>query len=117
MAVAAVASKSLKGNDVHTPSSPMRDGSMRRSGMRKMTWRARLRNIDFPAFPMLWKNVVETIWNPTTQKAQKAWWNARDVTSMSVWSMVNARAIQGAAVSPPMAPTDTTAVPHATASQ
>ncbi len=62
-----VATTSDSGNDTHTPSRPNSPGSHSNKGIRKITCRERLRNIDLPAFPMLWKKAVEIIWNPTAQ--------------------------------------------------
>ena len=37
------------------------------NGIRNITCLMRLRNIDFPAMPMDWNRVVDTIWKPTGQ--------------------------------------------------
>ena len=88
-----VAITSLDGNESQTPSSPSRSGSVSRSGIRNITWRVRLRNIDFPALPIDWKKVVATIWKPTAQNASSDKESAREVTAISVGSVVNARAM------------------------
>ena len=54
------------GNDAHTPFNPKCLGNIKRKGIRNTTCRTRLRNIDLPAIPIDCKNVVATIWNPTT---------------------------------------------------
>ncbi len=49
---------------------------------------------------MDWKKVVDTTWNPTTQNADSAMVNAREVWAMRVASVVNALAIRWGNVCP-----------------
>lgn len=58
--VTTVAHMSLRGNDDHTPSRCHIRGSQSNSGIKNMTCRVRLRNIDLPTLPMDWNRVVET---------------------------------------------------------
>lgn len=65
--VTTVAKRSLNGKDHQMPSMPISEGNHKSNGNRKITWRVRLRNIDLPAWPIDWKKVVDTTWNPTIQ--------------------------------------------------
>jgi hypothetical protein len=44
-----------------TPLMPMKFGNINNKGVRKRTWRDSDNNIDFLAFPMLWKKLPMTI--------------------------------------------------------
>ena len=87
------AMKSEKGEAYHTPSSPQNSGKMRSAGMRNRHCRLKLRNIAFQAIPILWKNWLMEIWEPTTTKTNKLIRRPLAVTSINSGSLVNARAI------------------------
>ena len=60
--------KSEKGCASQTPSNPQIGGNSRIAGIRNKTCRLRLRNIAFHATPILRKNWLIVIWEPTTKK-------------------------------------------------
>ena len=115
--VTMVAQTSLIGNEAQIPSSPNLAGRTISNGIRNMTWRERLRKIDFQTFPMLWKNVVDTIWNPTTQNIVIESERARSVVPIRTGSVVNARAITDGHICPIRVPMMTIPVLQTTASE
>ena len=76
------ASKSPNGNDNHTPVTPKNSGNISISGIMKITWRVRLRNIALPEAPMLWNKQVATMGTPTNENAHVALWRQCTVTSI-----------------------------------
>ena len=115
--VTTVAKRSEVGNDAHTPLSPYMRGSVSNSGIRKITWRIRLRNIDFPALPIDWNRVVETIWKPTTQNASSDMCSELTVAAISSLSVVKAIAMMSGNSIPTAAPVEVTTVPASVESQ
>ena len=65
MAATNDAKKSLEGNDAHTPSNLKNWGRMIRNGIKKSSWRESDKKMLIFTFPIHWKKLVTTIWNPT----------------------------------------------------
>lgn len=93
-AVTNVANVSAVGNAAHTPFSPKCGGRIISIGIMNITWRVRLMNIDFPAYPSDWKKLVETIWKPATQNIAVVMCRLFAVAAISTPSVVNARAMR-----------------------
>lgn len=104
--VTMVAITSDDGKENHTPSNLKKCGSVNSRGIKNITCRVRLRNIDLPAIPRDWKKLVATIWNPTIQNINVLIFNPWAVASISVWSFVNARAIHSGKSEAVMVPSE-----------
>lgn len=59
------------GKAAQTPENPKMRGKIIKAGIKNINCRLRLKKIDQAALPTDWKNVVVTIWKPTTGKLIK----------------------------------------------
>ena len=92
MAAMTAAEKSEIGILYHTPSISQIIGRKPRSGRRMSNCLDRERKMLIFTFPMHWKKLVMTIWNPMTGKQTITTLMALMPKSISVLSVVNSRA-------------------------